>query len=34
MEFMQKGWFMGLMAVLAVALIGLFFYMRKQTPDD
>jgi LPXTG-motif cell wall-anchored protein len=33
-EFMLETWFMGLMGVLLLGLIGLFFYMRNQKDED
>ena len=33
-SFMQEWWFMGLMAVILIALIGVFFYLRNQRPED
>ncbi len=32
--FMGEYWFMGLMAVILVALIGVMLYMRNQKPED
>jgi hypothetical protein len=33
-EFMMEWWFIGLMLVLFLALLGLLLYMRNQRPDD
>jgi hypothetical protein len=33
-DFMQEWWFLGLMAVLLVALIGLLLYLRNKPQDD
>jgi hypothetical protein len=32
--FMQEYWFMGLMAVLLIVLIVVFFYLRKQGAEE
>jgi LPXTG-motif cell wall-anchored protein len=32
--FMQEWWFMGLMIVLLLGLLGVFFYLRKQGSED
>jgi len=32
--FTTSYWFMGTMAVLLLALIGVFFYVRKQQSED
>jgi hypothetical protein len=34
MEFMQEWWFMGLMFVLLLALIGLLLFLRNRRPED
>lgn len=31
--FMTEWWFLGLMAVLLLALVGLLIFMRNQRPD-
>jgi hypothetical protein len=33
-EFMMSGWFLGGGAVVLVALIGLFFYLRNRQSED
>jgi hypothetical protein len=33
-QFYQEWWFMGLMAVILVGLIGLLFYLRNQRSED
>ena len=33
-DFMGEWWFMGLMAVLLVALIGLLLFLRNKPQDD
>jgi LPXTG-motif cell wall-anchored protein len=33
-DFLGNPWFMAVMAVLLVALIGLFFYVRRQQSED
>jgi hypothetical protein len=34
MAFMQEWWFMGLMVVALIGLVGLFFYLRNQRDED
>jgi hypothetical protein len=34
MGIMQEWWFMGLMVVALIALVGLFFYLRNQRDED
>ena len=34
MDFMSEWWFMGLMAVLLVGLIGLLLYLRNKRQED
>jgi LPXTG-motif cell wall-anchored protein len=34
MNFMTNTWFMVSMGVLLLALIGVFFYVRKQQSED
>ncbi len=34
MSIFQEWWFMALMAVVLIALIGLFLYLRNQRPED
>jgi hypothetical protein len=33
-EFMMEWWFLGLMAVILVGLIGLLLFLRNQRPTD
>jgi hypothetical protein len=33
-NFMQEWWFIGLMIVLLVVLLGVFFYLRKQGAEE
>ncbi len=33
-DFMQSWWFMGLMALLLVVLIGVLLYIRNKPQDD
>jgi hypothetical protein len=33
-EFMTEWWFLGLMAVLLLALIGLLLFLRNRRPED
>jgi cytochrome c biogenesis protein ResB len=33
-EFMTEWWFMGLMALLLVALIGVLLFLRSKRPED
>jgi LPXTG-motif cell wall-anchored protein len=33
-EFMQSWYFIGIMAVLLIALIGLFFFLRNRQSED
>jgi LPXTG-motif cell wall-anchored protein len=33
-DFMQEWWFLGLMAVLLLALIGLLLFLRNKRPED
>jgi hypothetical protein len=33
-EFMQEWWFLGLMAVILIALVGLFLFLRNKRPED
>jgi hypothetical protein len=33
-EFLTSYYFMGIMAVLLVALIGVFFYVRRQQSEE
>jgi hypothetical protein len=33
-EFMTEWWFLGLMAVLLLALIGLLLFLRSRRPED
>jgi hypothetical protein len=34
LDFMGNTWFMILMAVILLGLIGLFIYLRNQKPED
>jgi hypothetical protein len=34
MGIMTEWWFMGLMVVALIALVGLFFYLRNQRDED
>jgi hypothetical protein len=34
MGFMTEWWFMGLMAVVLIGLIGLLLYLRNQRPEE
>lgn len=34
MEFMGEWWFMGLMAVLLLALVGLLMFLRNKKDDE
>jgi hypothetical protein len=33
-EFMMEGWFLALMAVVLLALIGVFLFLRNKRPED
>jgi hypothetical protein len=33
-EFFTSWWFIGIMAVLLIALIGLFFFLRNKQSED
>jgi LPXTG-motif cell wall-anchored protein len=33
-DFMQDWWFLGLMVVLLLALIGLLLFLRNKRPED
>ena len=33
-EFMQEWWFLGLMAVGLLALIGILLFLRNRPPED
>jgi hypothetical protein len=33
MEFFSSWWFMGIMGVICVALIGVYMFLRNQRPD-
>jgi cytochrome c biogenesis protein ResB len=33
-EFMTEWWFMGLMALLLVALIGVLLFLRNKRPEE
>ena len=33
-DFMQEWWFLGLMVVLLLALIGLLMFLRSKRPED
>jgi hypothetical protein len=33
-EFMTEMWFLGLMAVILVGLIGVLLYLRNKRPED
>jgi hypothetical protein len=33
-EWMTDWWFLGLMAVLLIALVGLFLFLRNKRPED
>jgi LPXTG-motif cell wall-anchored protein len=34
LDFMGQTWFMVLMAVILLGLIGLFLYLRNQRPEE
>jgi hypothetical protein len=33
-EFMMEGWFLALMAVVLLALIGVLLFLRNRRPED
>ena len=33
-DFMTEWWFLGLMAVILLALIGLLLFLRNKRPED
>jgi hypothetical protein len=33
-DFMMEGWFLGLMVVILLALLGVFFFLRNKRPED
>jgi hypothetical protein len=33
-EFMQEWWFLGLMFVLLLGLVGLLLFLRNKRPED
>jgi hypothetical protein len=34
MDFMSSWWFMGLMVIILICLVGLLLYMRNKRPED
>jgi hypothetical protein len=33
-DFMTEWWFLGLMTVILIGLVGLLLYLRNKRPDD